>query len=163
MKRIIIKIGDVFGAKITDRKKKYMQYIANDSTQLNSDVVRVFKKSYPIEINPDLSEVINGEVEFYAHCVTKWGIKLQLWEKVGNIANIGRTDHILFRDSSDYGNPEVRVSDNWWIWKINENQTKIGKLIGENKNAEIGIIMDANSIVHRMKTGKYGGFYPEYE
>ena len=103
MKRVNTKIGDIFSVKIDDGHKKYMQYIISDLTQLNSDVIRGFKKKYPIDYIPDLSEIIKDEVEFYAHCVTKWGIKLGYWEKIGNICDVGETGHILFRDSNDYG------------------------------------------------------------
>lgn len=163
MIRVNTKIGDVFLVKLAEDCKKYFQYIISDLTQLNSDVIRAFKKMYPMDADPDLSEIVNGEVEFYAHCVTKWGIKLSYWERVGNISEIGRLDHILFRDSGDYGNPKIKISNDWWVWKINEEQKWVGKLEGENLKAEIGIVMDAESIVHRMKTGKYDGFYPDYE
>ncbi len=127
MGRTITKIGDVFSVKLDDNRKKYFQYVANDLTQLNSDVIRAFKKTYSINPNPDLSEIVTDEVEFYAHCVTKWGIKLGLWERVGNIANVGKVE-VVFRDSEDYGNPEIKVSYGWWIWKINEEQKRVGKL-----------------------------------
>ena len=162
MARANTKIGDVFSAKINDSSKKYFQYIVSDLTQLNSDVIRAFKKVYSLDESPDLAEIISGEVEFYAHCVTKWGVKLGYWEKVGNIADVGKIDHILFRDSGDYGNPQIKVSQDWWVWEINEEQKRVGKLVGENQKAEIGIVMDADSIVHRMRTGEYDGFYPSY-
>jgi hypothetical protein len=112
MARANTKIGDVFSVKIDNNSKKYLQYIVSDLTQLNSDVIRAFKKAYPINANPDLSEIVKGEIEFYAHCVTKWGIKLGLWEQVGNIADVGKIDHILFRDTGDYGNPWFAVAYN---------------------------------------------------
>ena len=79
-KRRITKVGDVFCVAIDDKYKKYLQYIASDLTQLNSDVVRVFNELYPINdvVNP--SEVVNGTVDFYAHCSTSLGIKKGLWE-----------------------------------------------------------------------------------
>lgn len=163
MARANTKIGDVFSVKIDNNSKKYLQYIVSDLTQLNSDVIRAFKKTYPTDANPDLSEIVKGEVEFYAHCVTKWGIKLGYWEKVGNIADIGKTEHILFRDTGDYGNPQINVSQDWWIWKINEEQKRVGKLEGENRKAEIGLVINPESIVHRMRTGEYDfKAYPEY-
>ena len=67
MARANTKIGDVFSVKIDNHSKKYFQYIISDLTQLNSDVIRAFKKVYLIDTNPDLSEIVNGEVEFYAH------------------------------------------------------------------------------------------------
>ena len=155
------KTGDVFSVKIDNSSKKYFQYIVSDLTQLNSDVIRAFKKVYPLNANPDLSEIVKGYVEFYAHCVTKLGLKMGCWEKVGNIADVGNFDEVLFRSSGD--NPQMKVSQNWWIWKINEEQKLIGKLEGENKKSEIGSVIPPDSIVHRMQTGKYDFVYPEYE
>jgi hypothetical protein len=163
MARVNTKIGDVFSAKIDDDDKKYFQYIVSDLTQLNSDVIRVFKKVYAINANPDLSEIVNGEVEFYAHCVTKLGLKMGYWEKVGNVSDVGKIDHILFRDSGDYGNPQIKTSQDWWVWKINEEQRRVGKLVGENKKAEIGLVINPESIVYRMRTGEYDfKAYPSY-
>lgn len=161
MARANTKIGDVFSVKIDDSSKKYFQYIVSDLTQLNSDVIRAFKKVYPLNANPDLSEIVNGEVEFYAHCVTKLGLKMGYWESVGNISNVGNFDNVLFRSSGD--NPQTRVSQNWWIWKINEEQKPVGKLQGENRKSEIGSVIPPDSIVHRMQTGKYDFVYPEFE
>lgn len=161
MKKPNTKIGDVFSVKIDNSNKKYFQYIISDLTQLNSDVIRVFKKEYPLNANPDLTEIVKGEVEFYAHCVTKIGIKMGYWESVGNITSVGSFDNILFRSSGD--SPQTRVSENWWVWKINKEQKLVGKLAGENRKAEIGSVIPPDSIVHRIQTGKYDFVYPEFE
>ena len=167
MARISTKIGDVFSVKVDENNKKYFQLIAFDLTQLNSDVIRAFKKVYPIDITPDLSEIVDGEIEFYAHCVTKWGVKMNLWNKVGNISEVGNISHILFRDTNDYGSKpgeQIKISNNWHVWKINDNDfTWVGKLKGENRKAEIGIVISPDSIVHRMQTGKYDFVYPDFE
>lgn len=155
------KIGDVFSVKIDNNDKKYFQYIISDLTQLNSDVIRTFKKEYPINANPDLSEIVNGEVEFYAHCVTKLGLKMNYWESIGNISNVGNFDNVLFRSSGD--NPQMKVSHNWWVWKINEKQKQVGKLEGENRKAEIGSVIPPDSIVYRIRTGEYDFVYPAFE
>ena len=137
MARISTKIGDVFSVKVDEHNKKYFQLIAFDLTQLNSDVIRAFKKVYPIDFTPDLSEIVDGEIEFYAHCVTKWGMKMNLWNKVGNISEVGNILHILFRNTNDYGSKpggQIKISNNWHVWKINDNDfTWVGKLKGENK------------------------------
>ena len=168
MVRVYTKIGDVFSVKINEGSKKYFQLIAYDLTQLNSDVIRAFSTVYPINLNPDLSEIVEGEVEFYAHCVTKFGVKMGLWEKVGSNKNIGETNHILFRDSDDYGvgpgEKPVKISSNWYVWHINDvDFTDVGKLKGKNRKAEIGIVISPYSIVERIKTGKYDFFYPGFE
>jgi hypothetical protein len=157
------KIGDVFEVVIDDKAKKYFQYITNDLTQLNSDVIRVFKRQYPIKATLNVSEIVADEVEFYAHCVTKWGIKLGCWKKVGNHTEVGKFDQVLFIDSRDYGDPSIKVSHNWWVWKINEEQNYIGKLTEKYKNAEIGVVIAADRIVNQMQTGEYNFVYPEYE
>lgn len=56
------------------------------------------------------------------------------------------------------------VSYNWYIWKINDEKfTKVGKLLGENQKAEIGLIMNHEDIVYRIKNGKYNfPLYPGY-
>lgn len=166
--RVNTKIGDVFSVKLNENSRKYFQLIAYDLTQLNSDVIRVFKTVYPTNANPDLSDIVNGEVEFYAHCVTKFGIQFEQWEKIGSIKNIGRTDHILFRGTGDYGTmvgeEPIKTSSNWYVWRINDRDfTNVGRLKGDNRKAEIGLIINPYSIVARIKTGKYDIFYPDFE
>ena len=167
MKRVYTKIGDVFSVKIDEHSKKFFQLIAFDLTQLNSDVIRVFKKNYPLDIDPDLSEILTGEIEFYAHCVTKWGVKLGYWEKVSNISNVGETNHILFRGSNDSGakpGEQIKISKKWYVWHVNDkNFTFVGELTGENQKAEIGSVIPPDSIIHRIKTGKYDFFYPGFK
>ena len=48
-KRIITKIGDIFCVEVDNDYKCYFQYVANDMTVLNSSVIRVFAKHYPID------------------------------------------------------------------------------------------------------------------
>jgi hypothetical protein len=111
---------------------------------------------------------VKGEVEFYAHCVTKIGVKLGYWQKVGNSKDIGRLDHILFRDTEDYGTKPgespIMISNNWHIWRIGDERfTDVGKLQGENRNAEIGLVFNPESITHRIRTGRYKWPYPGFE
>ena len=85
------------------------------------------------------------------------------WEKVGNSADIGEIDRILFRDSNDYGDSNIRVSERWWVWNINSPQKYVGKLEKENLLAEIGIVVNPMDLLDRMRTGKYNFKYPDYE
>ncbi len=169
MARANTKIGDVFSVKVDENSEKYFQYIISDLTQLNSDVIRSFKKKYPIDANPDLLEIVESEVEFYAHCVTILGIKMGFWEKVGNINIVGDTSQILFRDTNDYGHKvgeePIRVSKKWYVWHVNDRDfTRVGELVGDYRKAEIGLVMNPQRIVDRIKTGDYGfTAYPAYE
>jgi hypothetical protein len=162
MARVYTKKGDLFFVKIDDNTKKYFQLIAYDLTQLNSDVIRAFKKQYAIDENPSVSVIIQDDVEFYTHCVTKWGVKMGYWEKVGNIPEVGALDHILFRGTTDYGK-RIKISQNWYVWNINDKFRDVGILVGENRKAEIGIIVTPEDIVERIKTGKYSFSYPGFE
>ena len=165
MTRVIIKIGDVFSVLVDDNSKKYFQYIANDMTQLNSDVIAVFKKKYAIKENLELSQIVKDEVDFYAHCVIKWGIKMNLWIKVGQSKEIRKVE-TLFRCSNDYGRKlgeePIKISSNWRVWKINEEFRQVGKLVGESQKAEIGIVVSPTDVVHRMINGEYNFEYPRY-
>ncbi len=161
------RIGDVFAVKVDAATKKYFQYIVSDLTQLNSDVIRAFKEKYPIDSTPDLLDIVQGEVEFYAHCVTKLGLKLGYWERVGNVDVVGSVDHILFRGTSDAGwkpGEEVLVSHKWYVWRVNDPEfTRVGRLEGDNRRAEIGVVFSPDNIFNRMQTGRYLLVYPGYE
>jgi hypothetical protein len=165
MTRVVVRLGDIFAANLDDSTKKYFQYIGDDQTQLNSRVIKVFKKAYATADTPDLREVVNGDVDFYAHVVIRWGLQMNLWEKVGNVKDVGRTD-VLFRGTSDAGRhinePPVEISEKWYVWRINEPTQRVGKLEGENRKAEIGLVMSPANIVHRMRTGRYNFVYPGY-
>lgn len=167
MARTNTKIGDVFSVQIDKENKKYFQLIAFDLTQLNSDVIRVFTHTYANDETPTLKEIIKSDVDFYAHCVTKIGIKLGFWLNIGNDSEPCDLCNILFRDTNDAGSrpgEQVKISSGWYVWKIGDlNFTRVGKLEGENKKAEIGLVITPDSIVHRIKTGKYDFEYPDFE
>jgi hypothetical protein len=156
------KVGDVFVVSIDNESKQYFQYIISDLTQLNSDVIRVFKKVYPIKFEPNLIEIVNDEIDFYTHCSTKAGIKLGLWEFIGNSLDVGDTDSIIFRDTLDYGRVKEATSNNWRVWKINKEIVEVGPLSGDNRNSHIGLVFPPSRILERLKTGRYSG-YPDYE
>lgn len=168
MARVVTKIGDVFSVNLDENTKKYFQLIAFDLTQLNSDVIRAFGKTYSINDNPELSDIINDDIDFYAHCVTKLGVKLGLWNQVGNLKTVGDIKDILFRDTNDYGmkvnGKPLGFSDKWYIWRIGDRDfTRVGKLTGVNRKAEIGIVINPLGIIEKMKGNKYPINYPDFE
>ncbi len=168
MARVNTKIGDIYSVIIDENRKKYFQLISFDLTQLNSDVIRAFKCVYSINDNPDLSEIVGGEVAFYAHCVVKIGLRMNFWEKIGNTSEIGDITQILFRDTNDYGSKfgeePIRVSQNWHLWRINDKDfTRVGKLEGENQKANIGLVINPLGIIELLKGNKYPMNYPDFE
>jgi len=164
MARVNIKVGDIFSVSLDSNNEKYFQFIANDSIQLNSNVIRVFKGEYSNNTRPTGQEIIKGEVEFYAHCIINLGVKMGLWKKVDNNNDVGRFE-ICFKGTNDYGSKAgeepVKVSNRWYVWKINDKEfTKIGTLVDPYKKAEIGIVINPLSILNRIRTGKYDFEYP---
>lgn len=155
------KIGDVFEVIISETEKRYMQYVISDMTNLNSDVIRVFKKKYPISENPAIDDIVEDKVLFYAHCDSKHGIRLGYWTLYGNTEKVGNTDDILFRISGVFGDV---VSYSWYIWRVNQNHQYIGKLTGDMKKIDIGCVFPAVNILYMVKNdGKFPGKYPRCE
>ena len=70
--RIITKIGDLFCVKVDNDYKCYFQYVANDMTVLNSSVIRVFSKHYPIDYVPVFDDIVKDKVYFYAHTILRY-------------------------------------------------------------------------------------------
>ncbi len=167
-KRIITKIGDIFYVDLENGRKKYFHYIANDLTQLNSDVIRVFKKEFLIDEIPNVEEILSMEIDFHAHTTINIGVKQNLFHQTGKYSVISDIKNILFRGTLDYGrkinNELIKISHNWRVWHINDKDfTNVGKLEGANKMAEIGIVIPPYAIVERIKTGSYKFFYPDFE
>ena len=157
--RIVTKIGDIFEVPLDDGSKKFIQYVANDQTQLNSSVIRAFKTKYTLDAQPAVDEITKDFVDFYAHTVLKPGIIRKMWKKIGNSRDVGGLA-ILFRGTND--DSKVKVSKNWHVWEIDGPSRRVGELVGDYQKAEIGDVMPADQIVHRMRTGKYSFVYPSY-
>lgn len=151
-------IGDIFEVIISETEKRYMQYVVSDMNCLNSDVIRVFKKKYSRDNNPNIEEIVNDEVLFFKHCDTKHGIKLGFWNKYGNSNDVGNVNEIFFRDTRDHGDV---VSSEWYIWRVNGEYRKIGKLNEETQKIDIGLIYRAEAILYMIKNdGSFYGIYP---
>ncbi len=162
-KRIVTRIGNVFCVEIDGKYKCYFQYIANDLEQLNSSVIRVFRKHYSMDYNPVIDEIITDEIAFYAHVILRSGIADKVWYKVGTSKELGLEglDKVLFGTTFDLdddgcgGLIEVNPLENWTIWYVNKPRIKIGILpkkyydIIECKSS----VMQYPSIIDRIKFG----------
>ena len=163
-----LKTGDIFEIDLGDDSKGYIQYIADDVTQLNSRVIRAFKKRYPKDSEPSTEEIVADDVEFFAHV---YGIKeiekRGEWKKIGKSNNIGDIKQAIFRSSHDSGtitlNSPSHISKNWYIWKIGEETRGVhsnSKLLSQT---DYGSVSPASDIAVRMRTGKTEFFHPKYE
>ncbi|MDC8098671.1 hypothetical protein [Chryseobacterium rhizosphaerae] len=167
-KRLKTKIGDIFSIPINENEKRYMQLIAYDLTQLNSDVVRIFKKKYSLQESPIVTKILQDDIYTYVHCSTDIGLKMDMWQKEENSHEIGDIESIIFRDTNDYGYNEgqdpIKISNNWSVWRINAKDFKyIGKLNGIYKNSYMGLVINPIGIVEIAKGNKYPPNYPDFE
>lgn len=171
-KRIVTKIGDVFCADLGDGRKGYFQYVAIDSTMLNSSVIRVFKRRYKSDEHPTIEEILKDEVQFYAHTVLRPGIEFNYWHKVGKSDEIGieEVKKVLFGFTQDtdenwFGRIiDVDPRKHWQIWHLNEDEKKIGRLPKKYREVvEFGIVIPYIEIFSRMKYGYYKSHSHEYD
>lgn len=171
-KRIVTKIGDVFCAEVDGEFKAYFQYVANDLTQLNSSVIRVFKTHYPIDHKPVIEDIVKDEVAFYAHTVLRWGIELNAWYKIGKSTDIDTSvlKKVIFCSAETikynfrtHEIKDVNPLENWYIWHIGRKMRHVGKLPKKYHNAAyIGSVMDFMSVLRCIKDGFYPGYYDLY-
>lgn len=176
-KRIVTKIGNVFCVRISLHEKKYFQYIANDLLQLNSSVIRVFKRTYPLDQEPKLTAVVQDEIEFYAHTVLSWGIRLDKWTKVGKVPFDEKSFNVWFMDWCDDNminlsiRQKISPHKRWRIWRIGDPEFSYieneafsfdgydlhihSPIFKDEKFIEEGSVIPAVDILHRMQTGRY--------
>ncbi|MDE6787536.1 MAG: hypothetical protein K2J46_10935, partial [Muribaculaceae bacterium] len=162
-KRIVTKIGDVFCVEVDNAYKRYFQYFCNDMTQLNSSVIRVFKKRYQMDYKPKPEDIVKDEVDFYAHTILRNGIEDGLWYKVGKAKGEFEEEKNkpLFGmcDDIEYVNGDIIKVDpdnKWYIWKINCPFQAIGKLPEKYRDlVDWGPVKADVDIVNRIKYGYY--------
>lgn len=152
-------IGDVFTVPLGMSVVGFFQYVACDSSQLNSHVVRVFKRRCREDEVPGVSQIVRGEIDFHAHVFLGVGVKHKFWRKLTGANVVGEVD-VLFRDSNDYGKSKRKTSDDWYVWRIDGPYQQVGALCGANRTAEVGVVVPPDSLVYRMKNGSYDFFYP---
>lgn len=174
-KRIVTKIGDVFCAEVDGEFKAYFQYVANDLTQLNSSVIRVFKTHYPIDHKPVIEDIVKDEVQFYAHTILKFGIEYGAWYKIGKSKDIDETslNEVVFgctqdtkpiKENGSFKVLDVNPLENWYIWKINQQHIHVGILAQKYHNIVApGAVISYNSILTRIKYGYYTNTSEIYE
>lgn len=156
VKRIIIKKGDILCTEVDGKFKVYFQYVANDLSQLNSDVLRIFKRRYPIGYKANMDEIVSDDVDFYTHV---YGLRDAAREgklyKVGKHPDVGDTENIWFRCFSEGDISKMTKSYRWYIWKINGPNIRIGELTPEFRHIDIGEVYPFKFIYDRIRTGKW--------
>lgn len=160
-----LEIGDVFEINL-EKGKKYMQYIGDDMKQLNSSVIRVFKPVYQKNTVYNLSLINNVETEFCVHVVDiKSGEKEGLWQKVANEKVLNDNEGIIFKESCDHGNLEIKISKNWSVWRFGEDQSHEVDYRDEILDkANIDLIIQPDHVIEMINNnGIYPGIYPKHK
>lgn len=170
-KRIVTKIGDIFCVEFNDNTKGYFQYIANDMTQLNSSVIRVFRTHYPINANVDIDSIINDDIDFYAHTVLRAGIQNGVWYKKGKSEEIGsdKIQDIIFLTAPPFEIDKKSLKPimidyvkNLSLWIINHERIKVETIPNNLKFAIYdGAVVSYVDILNRMYLGYYKYTCPE--
>lgn len=135
-KRVYVKKGDVYCIEIRGKYKLFFHYLGNDISCLGGAVIRVFKERYPMDYNPDIKQIIKGEVMFYAHAFIRDGIDAGVWYKVGNskdfdLEKLGEiwfcnTNHSRYiQDITPALDIFVNEDENWWIWRYGSDHIRI--------------------------------------
>lgn len=159
IKRVHTKIGDIFEVETRFHQKAYFQYIMRDLKELNGDVIRVFQTRYPRDKTIPLEVIVNNEVEFYVHTSVSPGARDGLWRKVGYVKVPEDIERPCFRGTRDEGNPEIKVSKRWYIWRANdEKSTYVGEFLPKYHHCDKGGIYPPFAIVNRIDTGDDGFF-----
>jgi hypothetical protein len=154
------KQGEIYSV-VVNKSARYFQYLHDDSTQLNSNIVRFFKGQYELESNISCEKIQSSGVDFYAHVLIKAGIKHNLWKKYSQI-DTQSLDDVWFRDSPDYGHPSIKITDKWWLWQANSSRQLFNKSTHELLISHVGIVISPDQILKRLETGSFQFFYPKY-
>lgn len=148
-KRVVNRKGDIYCVNISNQYKVYFQYVADDMTQLNSSVIRVFKTRHQSESSPTIEEIINDSIDFYAHTMINIGLKQGLWSKIGSSKDMGNIDNIGFKmlDSPK--------DTSWYVWTINSPIEYHANLPSQYSHYDWGWVYASINIVKRIKDGCY--------
>lgn len=174
-KRVVKKIGDVFCVEFGNGYKGYFQFMAKDSEQLGSEVIRAFYTRYPVDYVPVIDEIVKDRVAFYAHTFISLGIWDGIWYKVGKSTDIGieALDKFYFGTVDDSIHKlidgkwhyfDVNPLDNWRLWKTNQKPLWNYKLPEEYYDiVESGTAYPYSGICNKMIYGYYNNTNPIYK
>jgi len=166
-KRIVTKVGDIFKTVSVGKKHRYLQLVAIDRANLNSDVIVVFSAAMDRKVNID--EVAQGPIEFYTHTSVSQGVRLGLWERVGNASVYINLEnlHFKYHRGKEHVDALKRVAAKmnaphleppfdmpyWDAWSLPDEQYhSISGLAGEKLDAQDGAILPARAVMSRLGT-----------
>lgn len=154
------KPGKLFSVN-TPNGLRFFQYLGDDSSQLNSNLIAVFNGTFQAMEDASPAAIKASGVAFYAHVLLKLGLKLDVWKPHLEAEVISYGD-VWFRGSPDYGNPAIKETSTWWLWRANQKRITIHGRSDDLVNSHVGVVVTPSAIVDRMESGVYAFFYPMY-
>ncbi len=154
-KRIINKIGNVYGIPLGDGKKCYMQYIAKDSKVWNSDIVRVFSKKYTLNESPTIDEILSDDILFYSHIVLRIAVhQADIWkEGASNELGLEGLNKIIFYDIGYIIGGSSKISRA--ISRFEGSIEYTHEEIPETSEYESGMVWSIDAIITKINTGNW--------
>lgn len=147
-------IGDIFEITLPGDRKRYMQFIIVDSSQMGAWDVRVFKTDYSMEDKPSVDVIVKDSVDFY--CNTRaigQGILFGLWSFYGKSADLGNLDAMVFR-TFDRGIPGLNPQG-WRIWKASQKVLHYRVLPRKYLKADDGGMFPPIWVLYRIISGRW--------
>ena len=147
-------IGDIFEITLPGDRKRYMQFIIVDSSQMGAWGVRVFKTDYSMEDKPSVDVIVKDSVDFY--CNTRaigQGILFGLWSFYGKSADLGNLDAMVFR-TFDRGIPGLNPQG-WRVWKASQKVRHYRVLPRKYLKADDGGMFPPIWVLYRIISGRW--------
>lgn len=162
-----VRIGDIFCAEIEGWFKRFFQFVGKDVENLNSAVIRVFERTYPMEEQPDVAQILDDRTEFYTHTFVQPGLKARAWYKVGHAKETGEKElrHVLFanfidRELLSERKLDAHIEGIWRCWHFGEEAKEYAKPpLKKEEQLEGGAVYSYVYILPRLKYG----IFPRYE
>ncbi len=150
MKKLTIKIGDIFEIPISNNKKAFGQYIHYDKQQ--GPLIQVFDYIVNGDEKLDLDKIVQSKILFPPIIVGLFAaVKKNLWSVVGN-KNVENFIYPGF--ISTLRNPKTNEATIWFYWDGNE-WTKLGEKLNDRyKKKEFLAVYSPYDIPERIETGK---------
>lgn len=147
-------IGDIFEITLPGDRKRYMQFIIVDSSQMGAWGVRVFETDYSMEDKPSVDVIVKDSVDFY--CNTRaigQGILFGLWSFYGKSADLGNLDAMVFR-TFNRGIPGLNPQG-WRVWKASQKVRHYRVLPRKYLKADDGGMFPPIWVLYRIISGRW--------
>jgi len=152
------RVGEIYRIRLSDGNVGYMQHLANDSTQLSSNVVLVLRKKYLPTEEPSFEQV-SAHDGFFAHVFLKAGETLKLWERIDRSRPVVPEPFPVVWTIYSDKDQNLEVSKNWQVWRTNE-EMRMPISQEELVNSELGLVVSPTQIVHRIEHSAYSLKHP---